>query len=452
MAGFSHGPRISQQQMNGIASSPSETSSMSRTNRRVLFASLIGSGIEWFDFFLYGSATAIVFNRLFFPAADPFVSLLLAYLSFALPFFIRPLGGLIFSHIGDRVGRKRTLVLTLSLMGGGTTLIGFLPTYATIGILAPVLLVLLRLCQGIGLGGEWGGAVLLAYEYAPRERRGFFGSIPQSGVSLGLLLSTLFIGFASLLPDEQFLSWAWRVPFVLSAGLVVLGLWIRHGIGETPDFAKLQSEERVARFPVVDLLRTYRREVLTAILVKFAETGSFYMFAVFLVSYATTTLKYSRATTLTAIAVGAFVATITIPLCGWLSDRLGRRRVFLAGSIGLIAFSGPYFWLLSQRSTFCILLASVVAIGLIWPLVTATLSTLLAEMFPPQVRYSGISFGYQIGAALVGGTAPLVGTLLLAADHGRWRWIACYIASISLVSGIAVIRGVAAQRSVVRAA
>jgi metabolite-proton symporter len=426
---------------------------MSSPNRRVLFASLVGSAIEWFDFFLYGSATAIVFNRLFFPATDPLVSLLLAYLSFALPFFIRPLGGVIFSHIGDRVGRKRTLVLTLSLMGGGTTLIGFLPTYATIGVVAPVLLVLLRLFQGIGLGGEWGGAVLLAYEYAPPERRGFFGSIPQSGVTLGMLLSTVFIGLASLLPDEQFLSWGWRIPFVLSAGLVALGLWIRNGIDETPDFTKLQTEGRVARFPVLDLLRTCRREVLTAIFVKFGETGSFYMFAVFLISYATTTLGYPRATTLTAIAVGAFVATVTIPLCGLLSDRLGRRKVFLAGSAGLVAFSGPYFWLLSQRSTFCIVVASVIAIGLIWPLVTATLSTLLAEMFQPQVRYSGISFGYQIGGALVGGTAPLVGTLLLAADHGRWRWIACYIASISLVSFIAVIRGVAApgvaaQRSV----
>jgi MFS family permease len=430
---------------------------MSSPNRRVLLASLVGSAIEWFDFFLYGSATPIVFNKLFFPATDPLVSLLLAYLSFALPFFIRPLGGVIFSHIGDRVGRKRTLVLTLSLMGSGTALIGFLPTYAAIGVAAPVLLVLLRLLQGIGLGGEWGGAVLLAYEYAPPERRGFFGSIPQSGVTFGMLLSTLFIGFASLLPDQQFLSWGWRVPFILSAGLVALGLWIRNGIDETPDFTKLRTEGRVARFPVLNLLRTCRREVLTAILVKFGETGSFYMFAVFLVSYATTTLGYSRATTLTAIAVGALIATATIPLCGLLSDRFGRRAIFMAGCAGLIAFSAPYFWLLSQRSTFCILVASAVAIGLIWPMVTATLSTLLAEMFQPEVRYSGISVGYQIGGALVGGTAPLVGTLLLAADHGRWRWIACYIAGISLVSFIAASRSVqasrvAAERAVVGAA
>jgi metabolite-proton symporter len=410
--------------------------------RRVLLASLVGSAIEWFDFFLYGSVTAIVFNRLFFPAADPLVSLLLAYLSFALPFFIRPLGGIIFSHIGDRVGRKRTLVLTLALMGSGTTLIGFLPSYATIGAAAPCLLVLLRLIQGIGLGGEWGGAVLLAFEYAAPERRGLFGSIPQAGVTIGMLFSTLFIGLASMLPEQQFLAWGWRVPFVLSAGLVALGLWIRNGIDETPQFKKLQSDGDVANFPVGELLRNYRREVVTAVLVKFGETGSFYMFAVFLVSYATTNLGYSRPTVLTAIAVGALVATFAIPLCGFLSDRVGRRPVFISGSIALIVFSAPYFWLLSQRSTACILVASIIAIGLIWPFVTASLSTLLAEMFPPKVRYSGISFGYQIGGALVGGTAPLVGTLLLAHDNGRWRWIACYIASISLISCIAVFRSV----------
>ena len=408
--------------------------------RRVLIASLAGSAIEWFDFFLYGSATAIVFNRLFFPASDPFVSLMLAYLSFSLPFFIRPLGGMVFSHIGDRVGRKRTLVWTLALMGGGTTLIGLLPTYATIGVAAPCALILLRLIQGIGIGGEWGGAVLLAFEYAPAERRGLFGSIPQAGVPIGMLFSSVFIGLASLLPDEQFLAWGWRVPFILSAALVALGLWIRNGIGETPQFEKLQSEGKVVQFPLGELLRNHRREVVTAVLVKLGETGSFYMFAVFLVSYATTNLGYTRPVTLTAIAVGALVATFVIPACGLLSDRFGRRPVLLAGLFGLIAVSAPYFWLLSQRSGASIVIASIISIGLIWPLGTATLSTFLAEMFPPKVRYSGISFGYQIGGALVGGTAPIVGTLLLAIDHGRWRWIACYVAGISLVSLIAVVQ------------
>jgi MFS family permease len=355
-----------------------------RPARRVLLASLIGSAIEWFDFFLYGTAAALVFNKLFFPAADPLVSLLLSYLSFALPFFIRPLGGVVFAHIGDRVGRKKTLVLTLSFMGAGTMLIGLLPTYDTVGITAPILLVALRLIQGIGLGGEWGGAVLLAYEFAPTGREGFFGSIPQSGITIGMLLSTLFTGIASLLPDSAFMSWGWRIPFVLSAGLVLFGLWIRKGIDETPDFKAVKTAGRVARYPIFELLRKYRPEVLTAILVKFGETSSFYIFAVFLVSYATKELGYPRLTVLAAVAAGALVATAMIPVCGILSDRIGRRSTFRIGSLGLVFFAGPYFWLLSQRSTVCIFLATVVAIGLVWPFVTASLSTLLAEMFQPK--------------------------------------------------------------------
>jgi MFS family permease len=413
--------------------------------RRVLLASLVGSTIEWFDFFLYGSATAIVFNRLFFPTADPVVSLLLAYVSFALPFFIRPLGGIVFAHIGDRVGRKQTLVLTLSFMGGGTMLIGCLPIYSMIGIAAPILLITLRLVQGIGLGGEWGGAVLLAYEYAPAKRQGFFGSVPQSGVPLGLVLSTLCMGVASSLPEGAFLAWGWRLPFLLSGGLVGLGLWIRNGIGETPAFVQLQKEGRVAKSPILDVLRTYRRELLTAILIKSCETAAFYIFAVFLVSYATGVLGYTRFTTLAAIASSAFVGTVMIPVYGWLSDRVGRRLMFLAGAAAIIVFAGPYFWLLSLRSAATILLASVIALGLIWPIVAAAESTLLAEMFGPAVRYSGISLGYQIGAALAGGTAPLIGTVLLVADHNRWRWIACYIALIALVAFFAVFLGVRVQ-------
>src|SRR5882672_2866390 len=270
--------------------------------RRVLLASLIGSAIEWFDFFLYGTAAALVFNKLFFPTADPLVSLLLSYLSFALPFFIRPLGGVVFAHIGDRVGRKKTLVLTLTFMGVGTMLIGLLPTYASVGVAAPILLVTLRLIQGIGLGGEWGGAVLLAFENAPPGRKGLFGSIPQSGVTIGMLLSTLFIGMASLLPDSAFMAWGWRVPFVLSAGLVLLGLWIRNGIDETPDFRALQTAGRIARYPLLEVLRSHRRQVVTAILVKFSETGSFYIFAVFFVGYATKELGYPRLTALVAVA------------------------------------------------------------------------------------------------------------------------------------------------------
>jgi len=414
--------------------------------RKVLLASLVGTAIEWFDFFLYGSATPLVFNRLFFPAKDPLVSLLLAYLSFALPFFIRPLGGIVFAHIGDRLGRKKTLVMTLSLMGGGTMLIGFLPTYAQVGFSASASLVALRLVQGLGLGGEWGGAVLLAYEYAAPSRKGLYGSVPQAGVPIGLLFSTLFFALASLLPDQEFISWGWRVPFVMSAALVLLGLWIRHGIDETPEFKALQSAGQVARYPLLRVLQTCPKAVLIAILVKFVETGSFYTFAVFLLSYATGTLGYSRVLTLASIAAGAVVACVMIPVYGALSDRVGRYPVFAAGAAGLIAFAAPYFWLLSQRSTFALMLASTVALGLLWPLVTSVLSSMLVEFFDAPVRYSGISLGYQVGAALVGGTAPLVATLLLSLDHGRWRSVALYLAGIALLSWIAATWGVTVRR------
>jgi metabolite-proton symporter len=416
--------------------------------RKVMLASLVGTTIEWFDFFLYGSATALVFNRLFFPAKDPLVSLLLTYVSFALPFFIRPLGGIVFAHIGDRVGRKRTLVLTLSLMGVGTTLIGCLPTYEQVGFVAPALLVALRLVQGLGLGGEWGGAILLAYEYADPRRKGLFASIPQSGSPIGLLFSTLFFALASLLPDREFISWGWRIPFVLSAGLVLLGLWIRQGIDETPEFKALQSSGQVERYPLRKVLRTSRKAVVIATLVKFVETGPFYIFAVFLVGYATNNLGYSRVSTLAAIAAAALVASLMIPVCGAISDRAGRYRVFAAGSALLIVFAVPYFWLLSQRSIFTLVLASVVALGLIWPLVTSVLSTMLAELFDTSVRYSGISLGYQLGSALAGGTAPLLATLLLSADQGRWRYIALYIACIASISWAAATRGVSVSSQV----
>lgn len=406
--------------------------------RRVLMASLVGSAIEWFDFFLYGTAAALVFNKLFFPSDDPLISLLLAYLSFGIPFFIRPLGGVVFAHIGDRIGRKKTLVMTLLLMGTGTTLIGLLPTHADIGIAAPMLLVLLRLVQGLGLGGEWGGAILLAYESAPPARRALFASVPQAGVTIGMMLATAAMGLVSLLPDDAFMAWGWRIPFLLSAVLVILGFWMRNGVDETQAFKALQNSKRVARYPLVELLKSYRWQVLRAILVKFGETATFYVFAVFLVSYATESLGYARITVLIAVAVGALVASIAIPLWGRVADSRGPRTVFAIGSVGLIVFAAPFFWLLSARSTLHLFAATTIALGLIWPLVTAPLSTLLADLFPVEVRYSGISLGYQLGAAIAGGTAPFVATLLLSFDEGRWGWIAGYMMAMAFVSLLSV--------------
>lgn len=407
-------------------------------SKRVLVASLVGSSIEWFDYFLYGTVAALVFNQLFFPSEDPTVGLLLSYASFALSFFIRPLGGIVFSHIGDKIGRKKTLVMTLSLMGIATAGMGLLPTYETIGIWAPVLLILLRLIQGIGLGGEWGGALLLAVEYAPKEKRGLFGSIPQMGVTIGLLLGTFVMSLMTLMPDETFMSWGWRIPFLLSALLVVFGLWVRHGIDETPSFKKVKETGQVAKVPLVETLRTQWKEVLIAIGGKVVETAPFYIFGTFIVSYATTNLGFSKTAALNAVTVATIVTTILIPLMGKWSDRYGRKPLYIAGTIGMIIYAFPYFWLLQQKSVALLIIATVIGLGIIWAPITAVLGTMFSEIFPSNVRYTGISLGYQIGAALAGGTAPLIATALLAAYRNSYVPVALYIVLVSLISLVAV--------------
>ena len=407
-------------------------------SKRVLWASLIGSSIEWFDYFLYGTVAALVFNQLFFPAEDPAVGTMLAFASFALSFFIRPFGGIIFSHIGDRIGRKKTLVLTLGLMGGATVLMGLLPTYQAIGIAAPILMVLLRLVQGLGIGGEWGGAMLLAVEYAPKERRGFFGSVPQMGVTIGMLLATLALTVMSMLPDDVFLSWGWRVPFVLSAVLVFVGLWIRKGIDETPSFKKNQAAGNVVAVPLLETLKHHKREVLIAVGAKFVETAPFYIMSTFIVYYATKELGFSRTQALNAVTVATVVTTLLIPLMGALSDRIGRKTVYIAGVLMMMAYAFPYFWLLQTRSFSMLILATVIGLGVIWAPTTAVLGTMFSEIFKSNVRYTGITLGYQIGAALAGGTAPLVATFLLAKFDHSYVPIALYIIFTGLVSLVAI--------------
>ena len=414
------------------------TTTVLRKNKKVLIASLTGSAIEWFDYFLYGTAAALVFNKIFFPMVDPVIGLILSYLSFSLTFFIRPIGGVLFAHIADRIGRKKTLVLTLSLMGGATVMIGLLPTYEMIGLWAPVLLILMRIIQGMGIGGEWGGALLLAYEYAPEKRKGFFGSIPQAGVTIGMLMATFIVSLMTLFSEADFLSWGWRIPFLLSSVLVLLGLWIRKDIDETPDFQKVKASGQVAKAPLRDTLKHHWREVLIAAGLKVVETAPFYIFSTFVVSYATSTLTYQKSQALEAVTLGALVATIMIPLMGLLSDKVGRQRMYAISVFVLGLFIVPWFMLLNTGTTWGIVLATVIAFGVLWAPVTAVLGTLCSEIFSANVRYTGITLGYQLGAALAGGTAPLIATGLLAKYDGDWVPVAWYLAVTVTISLIAI--------------
>ncbi|WP_433698074.1 MFS transporter [Nocardiopsis sp. CA-288880] len=408
------------------------------TNRRVLIGSLSGSTIEWFDFFLYATAAALIFDKQFFPNDDPLISLMLSYLSLSLTFFIRPFGGIVFSHIGDRIGRKKTLVITLSLMGGATVAIGLLPNYDQVGVLAPVLLILCRVVQGLAIGGEWGGALLLAYEYAPENRRGFFGSVPQTGITIGMLMSTVAFALVSLMPAAAFESWGWRIPFVASVVLVFVGLWIRKGLAETPAFREAKESGDVAKLPIIDTLRDHWRSVLVAVGAKVVETAPFYIFATFVVSYATGTLDMEQSVVLNAVSAGALVSTFGILLMGRLSDRLGRPAVFLGGAVLIAAFAAPFFLLLDLRMDWAVYAAVVISLGLVWPPVTATLGTLTSEIFTTRVRYTGVTLGYQVGAALAGGTAPLLATWLLARFDGAWWPIAAYLVVLAAISICAV--------------
>ena len=409
-----------------------------KLTRRILIASLVGSSIEWFDYFLYGTMAALVFNQLFFVNEDPTVGLLLAYASFALSFFIRPFGGVIFSHIGDRIGRKKTLVITLSLMGVATFGMGLLPTYQAIGVWAPILLITLRLVQGLGIGGEWGGALLLATEYAPPEKRGLFGSIPQMGVTIGMLMGTLALWIMTLLPENSFMTWGWRVPFILSALLVIFGLWIRKGIDETPEFKKVQESGEIPKLPIVETLKYYWREVLITIGAKVVETAPFYIFSTFVVSYATSNLGFTRTATLGAVMIATVVTTILIPVMGNLSDKVGRKKVYAVGTVAMALFAFPYFWMLQQGSVVLLVIATVIALGVIWAPITAVLGTMFSEIFDAKVRYTGVTLGYQVGAAVAGGTAPLVATALLAKFDNSYVPVAIYIIFTALISLVSI--------------
>jgi MFS transporter, MHS family, shikimate and dehydroshikimate transport protein len=404
--------------------------------RRVAVASLIGTTIEWYDFFLYGTTAALVFNRLFFPTFDPFVGTLAAFGTYSVGFVARPIGAVIIGHYGDRVGRKSMLVLTLVIMGVATFAIGLLPTYAQIGSWSAVALVTLRVAQGFGIGGEWGGAVLLAVEHAPTGARGFYGSWPQVGVPAGLLLSTGIFALSARLPEDQFLSWGWRVPFLLSILLVGVGLVIRLRILETPAFTRMKEERSEARRPVLELLRTHRKEVLLAIGARLAENGAFYIYTVFVLVYGTQRVGLDRQTVLNGVLIAAACALVSIPVCGALSDRLGRRPVYLFGACVTALFAYPLFWLIDTGSTPLVWLALVVALVFAHSPMYGPQAAFFSELFGTRVRYSGASLGSQLSSVIAGGLSPFIATALLPYGRGA---LASYIIAMALITIAAVL-------------
>ncbi|WP_336048867.1 MFS transporter [Streptomyces sp. CA2R101] len=413
--------------------------------KRIVAASLIGTTVEWYDFFLYGSAAALVFNKLFFPGSDPLVGTLLSFLTYAVGFAARPLGALVFGHYGDRLGRKKLLVLSLLMMGGATFAIGLLPTHATVGSAAPVLLTVLRLVQGFALGGEWGGAVLLVSEHGDARRRGFWASWPQTGAPAGQLLATGVLSvMTAVLSDAAFASWGWRVPFLLSGVLVVVGLWVRLSVDESPVFktALASAEARraagaaVEKLPLVAVLVHHWREVLIAMGARMAENISYYVITAFVLVYATAHTGLSQQTALNAVLIASALHFAVIPAWGALSDRIGRRPVYLLGAVGVAVWAFPFFALVDSHRFGLLLLA--VSVGLVFHgAMYAPQAAFFAEMFATRMRYSGASIGAQFSSVAAGAPAPLIATALLA-DFGSPAPIALYVIAAALLTLLAV--------------
>ena len=407
--------------------------------RRVVISAVVGATIEWYDFFLYGVAAGIVFNKLYFPSHDPIVSTLLAYATFAVGFVTRPLGGVIFGHFGDKIGRKSMLIMTLMIMGVATFLIGLVPTFAQIGIGAPLLLLLLRVLQGIGLGGEWGGAVLMAYEYAPKDKRGFYASLPQIGLAIGLCLASGVVALlSSLLTDAQFLAWGWRVAFMLSGVMVVVGMYIRLTVQETPEFAAVKARNAELRIPFLDMLRRYPGNILKGMGARYIDGVFFNVFAVFSINYLTTTIKISRTEALLGVMAAAVVMIFTIPYFGRMSDRIGRPKVYMWGSLITAISAFPAFWLMTHSggNVLLIWLAIIVPFGILYSSIYGPEAALFCDLFDARVRYTGISFVYQFSGIFASGITPIIATALLRSGGGEPWQICMYVLFSGVVSAL----------------
>jgi MFS family permease len=404
--------------------------------RKAVIASTVGTAIEWYDFFLYGTAAGLIFGKLYFPNQNPLSATLLAFGTYFIGFVARPVGAAIFGHYGDRIGRKATLIATLLFMGIATFLVAFVPTYETIGIWGAVILTILRALQGIGVGGEWGGSVLLAMEWSRTQgQRGLVASWPQFGVPCGLLLANLAVLVFSAWSGDQFLVWGWRIPFALSIVLVGVGLWIRLGILETPVFQKLLDDDKIEKAPIFEVIKKQPKEIILSALLRLSEQAPFYIFTAFIFSYAVGTLHMPRNFILTAVSVAALVSFVTIPLSGHISDLIGRRKMYLIGVVSVGLFGFLYFGMVDTA------IPSAVFIAIVLSLIPHDMqygpqAALIAESFTPRLRYSGASLGYQLASIIAGGPAPIIATALFATYHSGYA-IAVFIAGCAVVSAVA---------------
>jgi MFS transporter, MHS family, shikimate and dehydroshikimate transport protein len=408
-----------------------------RTPVLAAFSSLLGSCIEWYDFYIYGTATALVFNAIFFPSFDPLVGTLLAFGTFSAGAIMRPLGGIICGHFGDKIGRKSMLVWTLVLMGGATVMIGLIPSYAQIGVLAPIILIALRCIQGLAFGGEWAGAVLIAVEHAPARRSGFFGSFPQMGSPIALFLSTGTFALLAQMPKEEFMSWGWRIPFVSSAVLIIIGLFFRMKLLESPAFVEVLAKGEIVKQPMMEVLRTQMRRVLVGAGIVLCTTVAFYVQAIFVVSYATQTVGASRQVVLNAVLIGSAFELFMLPMFALLADRIGMKPVAFFGALWTAAFSFPFFWLMDVGTFLSITSAITLAMVGIAALFSV-LPAYVSSLFDAKIRYTGISLAYGIPSGLIGGVTPLLASSLFIWAQAAWP-IALYLVGIGTISMIAVI-------------
>lgn len=412
-----------------------------RELRRVAVASFVGTTVEWYDFYLYGTAAALVLGPQFFPGADPLVGVLASFSTYAVGFVARPVGGIAAGHLGDRVGRKAILVASLLLMGLATTAIGLLPTYATAGVLAPILLIALRLAQGLAAGAEWGGAALMSVEHAGARRRGLFGSFTQAGSAAGMVLASGGFALTQVLTTQaQFTAWGWRVPFLASIVLVVVGLVVRLGVAESPLFAKAKADGALSRRPVVDVVRDHPRTLALTVGLRVGQNALYVAATVFGLSYLTTEVGADASVGLAAVLVASVLGLGTAPLWGWLSDRVGRRSLYRTGAVFSAAFVVPFFLLLDTGAPWLVILAFVLAINIGHDLMYAPQAAWFAELFGTGVRASGASLGYSVGAVLGGGLTPLVATWLLDRGDGEPWLVAAYLLGLCLVTTLAAWR------------